>query len=486
MTRLQTLLEGIAAPAGVVRVNGLHTDPWQAMDARAPNILIEHGRVIDPGRGFDARVNVALAGGRVVGLGELPPNFVPERVIDASGCWVLPGLVDLAARLREPGHEHARMLESELNAAAAGGVTSLVCPPDTDPVLDEQGLVEMLRWRASQLRRSRLFPLGALTRGLKGEVLTEMAQLARSGCVGFSHADVPLMNTQTLQRALSYADTFGLAVWLRPSDPHLGAGVAASGALATRMGLSGVPTAAETIALHTIFELIAGTQTRVHICRLSSAAGVELVRAAKSRGLRVTADVSINSLHLTENDLGYFDSRARLVPPLRGERDRIALSAALADGTIDALVSDHNPIFPDAKALPFAEAEAGASGVELLLSLALKWGRDAGVPLLRALQTVTSSPAQRVLGTAAKVAGDDLGDAHNVLGEVGELAAGGLADVCIVNPTIEWTPSASTLRSQGKSTPFSGLPLPAQVQTTIVGGHIAFERNRPLKAYTAA
>jgi hypothetical protein len=271
---------------------------------------------------------MALAAGRIVGINRVPPDFAPHRTIDAAGCIVLPGLVDLAARLREPGHEHEGMLESEMAAAVAGGVTSLVCPPDTDPVLDEPGLVEMLKFRAEKLHQSRLFPLGALTRGLAGEVLTEMAELTESGCVGFGQAEVPLASTQVLQRALQYAATFGYTVWLRPQEMHLGKGVAASGPLATRLGLSGVPVAAETIALHTIFELLKTTGARVHLCRLSSAAGVELVRRAKAEGLKVTADVSINSLHLTDVDIGFFDSRARLSPPLRQQRDRDALRRA--------------------------------------------------------------------------------------------------------------------------------------------------------------
>ena len=265
------------------------------------------------------------------------------------------------------------MLDSELKAAVAGGVTSLVCPPDTDPVLDEPGLVDMLKFRAEKWHRSRVFPLGALTRQLQGDVLTEMAELTEAGCVGFSQAEVPLANTQVLQRALQYAATFGYTVWLRPQDLHLGKGVAASGPLATRLGLSGVPVAAETIALHTIFALMRTTRARVHVCRISSAEGVELVRAAKKEGLLVTADVSINSLHLSDHDIGYFDSRARVTPVLRQPRDRDALRAALLDGTLDALVSDHTPIDIDGKTLPFAEAESGATGVELLLSLALKW-----------------------------------------------------------------------------------------------------------------
>lgn len=428
-------------------------------------ILIRNGRVMDPARGFDQQADVAIDNGRILAVGAAPAGFVSERSIDASGCWVLPGLVDLAVRLREPGYEHEGMLQSEMAAAASGGVTSLVCPPDTDPVLDEQGLVEMLQFRAQKLHQSRLFPLGALTIGLKGEVLTEMAELTESGCIGFSQADVPVTSTQTLQRALQYASTYGYTVWLRPQELYLGKGVAASGPLATRMGLSGIPVAAETIALHTIFELVRGSQARVHLCRLSSAAGVELVRRAKAEGLNVTADISINSLLLTDTDIGYFDSSARLSPPLRQQRDRDALSAALADGTVDALVSDHTPVDEDAKVLPFAEAEPGATGVELLLSLAIKWSQDSKVPLQRALQAVTSAPVQ-VLGAA-------LGDLQS---QLGQLAVGGVADLVVVDPEAAWTVAPSALLSQGKSTPFQGYELPARVRLTLVDGAVAFER----------
>lgn len=428
-------------------------------------ILIQNGRVIDPASGFDQTCDIALAAGRIIALGSTPRDFAPSRVIDAAGCLVLPGLVDLAARLREPGHEHEGMLESEMAAAVAGGVTSLVCPPDTDPVLDEPGLVEMLKFRAEKLHQSRLFPLGALTRGLAGEVLTEMAELTESGCVGFSQAEVALQSTQVLQRALQYAATFGYTVWLRPQEMYLGRGVAASGPLATRLGLSGIPVAAETIALHTIFELLKTTGARVHLCRLSSAAGVDLVRQAKAAGLKVTADVSINSLMFTDTDIGFFDSRARLSPPLRQQRDRDALMAALADGTIDALVSDHTPVDEDEKVLPFAEAEPGATGLELLLSVALKWSQDAGVPLARALGVVTAEPA-RVLGSA-------LG---TLQASVGQIVEGGVADLCVVDAQGAWTVEAAALRSQGKHTPFSSYELPGRVRCTLVGGQVAFER----------
>ncbi|MFY9514093.1 MAG: dihydroorotase, partial [Rubrivivax sp.] len=347
-------------------------------------ILIKNGRVIDPASGRDEQADLAIASGRIVAIGS-PPDFDAERVIDAAGLVVAPGLVDLAARLREPGQEHSSMLESELAAAAAGGVTSLVCLPDTDPVLDEPGLVEMLKFRARKLSRCRLFPLGALTRRLEGQTLTEMAELTEAGCVGFSQVDVPITDTMVLLRSLQYAATYGYSVWLRPQDAWLGKGVAAQGAVATRLGLSGVPVAAETIALQTLFELVRATKARVHICRLSSAAGVELLRRAKAEGLPVTADVSINSLHLTDVDIGYFNPDMRLTPPLRQQADRDALRAALSDGTIDALVSDHNPVDEDMKNLPFGEAEPGATGLELLLSLALRWGADAGLPLAQTL-----------------------------------------------------------------------------------------------------
>ena len=427
-------------------------------------ILIQNGRVIDPASAFDKTADVAIAAGRIVAVGQAPADFIPDRVIDAKGCIVAPGLVDLAARLREPGQEHAGMLESEMAAAVAGGVTSLVCPPDTDPVLDEPGLVEMLRYRAEKLHQARVLPLGALTVGLKGDVLTEMGQLTAAGCVGFSQAEVPIPSTQVLQRALQYASTFGYAVWLRPQELHLGKGVAASGPLATRMGLSGVSVAAETIALHTIFELVRSTQARVHLCRISSAAGVALVRQAKAEGLPVTADVSINSLHLTDADMGYFDSRARLTPVLRQQRDRDALCAGLADGTLDVLVSDHSPVDADAKALPFAEAEPGAAGLELLWSLALKWGRDAGLPLMQVLSRITADPA-RVLGATL----------NSLQGGVGQLTVGSVADVCVLSDQGHWLVAAEALRSQGKSTPFSGYELPGRVLATVVAGHVAFE-----------
>ena len=427
-------------------------------------ILIKNGRLIDPASGHDAIGDLAIAAGRIVALGKVSPEFEPDRTIDASGLVVAPGLVDLAARLREPGHEHEGMLESEMAAAVAGGVTSVVCPPDTSPVLDEPGLVQMLKFRARNLNRARLFPLGALTRGLQGEALTEMTVLTQAGCVGFSQAEAAIKDTLVLHRALQYAATFGYATWLRPNDAWLGVGVAAKGPLATRMGLSGVPVVAETIALATIFELVRDTGARVHLCRISSAAGIELVRRAKAEGLPITCDASINQLHLTDLDIGHFDAAMRLTPPLRQQRDRDAIRAALADGSIDALVSDHTPVAADAKNLPFAEAEPGATGLELLLSLALKWGAEHKLPLAQALATVTSGPV--------KVLGDALG---SLAASAGQLVEGGVADVCLFDAAAHWTVRPGALRSQGKHTPFSGYELPGRVSCTVVAGRVAFD-----------
>ena len=431
--------------------------------------LIQGGRVVDPASGRDEVTDVLVAADRIVGIGRDAPELRADRVIDARGLIVAPGLVDLAARLREPGQEHEGMLESELAAAAAGGVTSLVCLPDTDPVLDEPGLVEMLKFRARKLSRCRLFPLGALTRGLAGSTLTEMAELTEAGCIGFGQGEVGVADTQVLLRAMQYAATWGCTVWLRPQDALLGKGVAGAGAVATRLGLSSVPVVAETIAVHTIVELARATGARVHLCRLSSARGVALVRAAKAEGLPLTADVSINSLHLTDVDIGYFNPDMRLSPPLRSGADRAALRAALADGTLDALVSDHNPVADDMKQLPFGEAEPGATGLELLLSLALRWGRDEGLPLATALARVTCGPAA-VLGPAI----------GSLASSAGRLVEGGVADLCLFDPDAVWPVEPATLASQGKHTPFSfastGMALPGRVRLTMVAGTVAHER----------
>jgi len=416
-------------------------------------VLIKGGRVVDPKSGRDAVGDVFLADGKIASAAG-----TPDRTIDAKGLVVAPGFIDLSARLREPGYEYKATLESEMDAAVAGGVTSLACPPDTDPPLDEPGLVDMLRRRAKALSRARVYPVGALTVKLAGKQLTEMAELAESGCVAFSQANVPVADTQVLWRALQYAATFGFPVWLRAEDAWLAkGGVAHDGEVATRLGLAGIPAFAETIALAQLFELVRATGARVHICRISSAAGVAMLRRARHEGLPLTCDVGIHHVHLCDMDLGYFDSSCRLEPPLRSQRDREALAAALADGTIDCAVSDHTPVDEDQKLLPFAEAEPGATGLELLLPLALKWGIERKLTLAQTLARITSEPA-RILGVAS-----------------GRIEPGAPADLAIFDPQAGWRVTPQVLKSQGKNSPFLGMELAGRVRATIVAGNVVYE-----------
>ncbi|MHB1115997.1 dihydroorotase [Sideroxydans sp.] len=423
------------------------------------NIHIKNGRLIDPSNQLDAQQDLFIVDRRVAAIGKAPKGFVAEQVIDAAGMIVMPGLVDVAARLREPGYEYRATLESEMAAAVAGGVTSLACPPDTDPPLDEPGLVEMLKHRARALNQCRVFPLGALTYGLKGAELTEMVELSEAGCKAFSQADAPLTDTRVLMRAMQYAATFGYRVWLRPQDSFLAKnGVAHDGEVATRLGLPPIPVIAETIALSTALQLARETGVTLHICRLSSAAAVDMVRAAKQEGLNVTCDVSMNHVHLTEMDIGYFDANCHLMPPLRSQRDRTALRAGLLDGTIDAICSNHSPVDDDAKLLPFAEAEAGATGLELLLTLVLKWAEQEKVPLLHALSRITINPA-KLLGQ-----------------KMGHLSLGAHADICIFDPAANWRVEPAALRSQGKNTPFNGYEMQGRVRYTLLDGQLVFQQ----------
>lgn len=421
-------------------------------------IHIKNGRLIDPKNGVDAIKDLFIAAGKIVAVGNTPNGFSANRVIDASGMIVCPGLVDLAARLREPGFEYMATLESEMEAAIAGGVTSLACPPDTDPPLDEPGLVEMLKFRARNLHLAHVYPIGALTQALKGERLTEMAELADAGCVAFSHADAVISDNHVLLCALQYAATFGFTVWLRAQDATLARnGVAHDGQVATRLGLPAIPVCAETTALSTILLLARETGAKIHICRLSSAEGVDMVRQAKRLGLSVTCDIAVHHAHLSEMDISYFDPNCHLMPPLRSARDRDALRLALADGTVDAICSDHTPVDEDVKQLPFSEAESGATGLELLLPLTLKWADESNIPTSAALAKITSDAA-RVLNINA-----------------GHLSAGSAADICVFDPERCWKVVPAALKSQGKNTPYLGLELKGRVRQTLVEGLIVYE-----------
>jgi dihydroorotase len=418
-------------------------------------IHIKNATLIDPAAGTERPGDLFVEDGHIV---EASGAMRPQRVIDAGGLCVCPGLVDLSARLREPGFEYKATLESEMQAALAGGVTSLVCPPDTDPPLDEPGLVEMLKFRARSRNGARVFPLGALTQGLKGERLTEMAELRDAGCVGFSQADAPLADNRVLNRALQYARTFDLCVWLRPEDASLArGGVAHDGEVAARLGLPPIPVSAEVVALSSLLILARETDARVHVGRISSAAAVDLMRQARRDRLRVTCDVAAAHVHLSEMDIGYFDSNFHLIPPLRSLRDRDALRAGLADGTIDAICSDHTPVDEDGKQKPFAEAEPGATGLELLLPLTLKWGQESGCSRAQALRKVTVEPL-RILQLKG-----------------GSLQPGAPADLCVFDPGQWWKVEAAALHSQGKNTPFLGLELQGRVRYTLVGGQIVYQ-----------
>ncbi|PKO35214.1 MAG: dihydroorotase [Betaproteobacteria bacterium HGW-Betaproteobacteria-7] len=412
------------------------------------NIEIRNGRVIDPQNGTDRVASLFIADGRIAGLDQAPAGFAAVQTIDAKGCVVCPGLIDLAARLNS--------IEAELAAAVAGGVTSVVVPPDADPPLDEPELADRLVHRGTEIGKARVLPLGALTLGLKGERLAELAGLKKAGCVAFSQATQPVVDTEALLRSMEYAATFDFAIWLQPQDYWLARnGIAHEGEVASRLGLAGIPVAAETIAIATIVQLVRDTGCRVHLTRLSSAAGVALVAQAQAEGLPLTFDIGVHHLLLSENDIGFFNPHARFVPPLRTLRDRQALSDAAAGG-LAAICSDHTPVGADDKLLPFGEAKPGATGLEVLLPLTLKWAAAAGVELRQALARITAAPAA-VLGLA---------DRH--------LGVGAVADICVFDPAAEWQLSAESLRSRGKNSPWLGHMLTGKVRTTLVGGRVVF------------
>ena len=412
------------------------------------SIHIVGGRVIDPKNGFDQRADLYITEGRIAAIGSTPDGFSAARVIDATDRVVCPGLVDLSARLGA--------VEPELAAAVAGGITSLACPPDTRPPLDEAGLVERIVRRSEAVGLARVYPIGALTQGLGGEKLAEIATLRKAGCIAFSQAQRPLIDTQVLLRAMQYAATLGVTLHLQPQDHYLARdGVAHDGEVASRLGLGGIPVSAETVAIATALQLARSTGVRLHLMRLSSAAGVALVREAQAAGLAVSCDVSVHHLHLSENDIGYFDSHARFTPPLRAKDDQNALRLAVRDG-VAALCSDHTPLSEDGKQVPFGEALPGASALELLLPLTLRWAEETRTPLATALARITCDPSA-ILGISS-----------------GSLTPGSPADICIFDPAATWRVSPEGLQSRGKNTPFEGIEMTGRVVATLVDGHLVF------------
>ena len=415
-------------------------------------ILIQGGRLIDPDSGRDEIGDIAVADGRIVALGRELSDFTPQQVIDASGQWVIPGLIDLAARLREPGASRKADITSEARAAAAAGITTLVMPPDTDPVMDTPSVVDLVLHRAEHARGARVIPLGALTQSLAGTQLPGMAALAAAGCPALSDGGRPVRDGLVLRRALEYAGTFALPALLTPLDPDLGEGCVHEGPTATRLGLAGIPAAAETAGLGRQLAIAGVTGTPVHFGRLSSAAGVRLLEAARHEHRAVSADVAIHQLFLTDQDVMEYDARFHVRPPLREIVDREALRQAVAAGTIDILCSDHQPHDRDAKDGPFASTEPGASGIDTLLALVLRLVDEHVLPLQRALAAVTVAPA-RLLGL-----------------ETGRLAVGAAADITVVAPHRPWFCTPETLGSRGHNSPFLGWEFDTRVTHTLVEG----------------
>ena len=419
-------------------------------------IKIANGLIIDPANNIEAKHDVYIAEGRIAAIGKQPDGFTLDKTIDATDNHVIPGIVDLRARLREPGLENKGTIASETRAAAASGITTLCIPPDTTPVIDTTAVVELIHQRAAEAGFANVVTLAALTAGLKGEQISEMAMLKNYGnCVGVSNALTPINNNLVMRRAMEYAASCGLTIFLHAEDEGLaGNGCAHEGAISTRLGLPGVPESAETIAVSRDLLLIEQTGVRAHFCHVSSARAAQMIARAQYDGLPVTADVTAHHLHLTEMDIGYFNSNCHVRPPLRTQRDQEALVAALAQGNINAICSDHEPHDTDAKLAPFSETETGISSLETLLPLALRLTDD--LSLSDVIDRITHHPA-KILGIDA-----------------GTLSLGEKADICIYNPETNWILQPETMLSAGHNTPFAGWELKGKVMHTLLNGKIVY------------
>ena len=423
------------------------------------SVLIENARILDPVDGFDTVGALCVQGSEILARGQIPDGFEPRRRIDGSGLWLIPGLIDLAARLREPGEEHKATVASETLAAARGGITSVVVPPDTEPPIDSPAEIELINRRARQACGVRVYVLGALTHQLEGQQLAEMAALMQAGARGVSNASKPLASLLVLRRALEYATTFGLTIVLSAQDPALtGSGCMHEGAVSTRLGLAGIPEAAETAALGAILALVEQTGARVHVARLSTRRGAEMIAKARADGLPVSADVAAHQLFLTEVDVAEYDPNCHVIPPLRGQRDRDGLRAAVARGDISAICSDHQPHEPDGKLGPFASTEPGISALETLLPLTLRLVEDGLLSLHDALARVTTGPAD-ILGFAQ-----------------GHLSAGARADFVLWDPTAMHEVRRKDWLSAGHNTPFFNWTFAGQVRETWVAGRPVWTR----------
>jgi dihydroorotase len=422
-------------------------------------ISIRNGRLIDPANGIDRIADLHIAKGRVIAIGTAPDGFEAPQ-LDASGLTVCPGLIDLCAHLREPGAEHKATIASETAAAARAGITTLSCPPDTDPIIDTPAVVGQIKNKAKHAGYCRLLPQGARTQGLDGKALSEMASLKAAGCAAVSNAYRPLANTLVQRRTLEYAATFDLLTMIRPEDPGLANhGCINEGRLATRLGLPGIPRAAETVAVASYLALTEQIGARVHFQTLSTERAARMLARARFDKQPVSADVAIHQLFLTEMDTNEFDSHTHVRPPLRTTSDRDGLRRALAENVITAICSDHQPHEPDAKMAPFPDTEPGISSLETLLPLTLKLVQEGVMDLSSALARLTSGPAE-ILGLP-----------------LGRLELGATADICIFDPDQSWTLKAENLASQGKNTPFDGWEMAGQVHYTLRQGRIVYALN---------
>lgn len=414
-------------------------------------------RVIDPASGLDQVSDLYLDGGKLAAFDQAPAGFVADRDIDARGLIASPGLVDLSVALREPGFSRKGNIASETLAAAAGGVTSLCCPPLTKPVLDTPAVAELILDRAQEAGHTKVFPIGALTKGLAGEQLAELVALRDAGCVAFGNGLAPLAGNRNLRRALEYAATFDLTVVFHAQDADLAAGgLAHEGATASFLGLAGIPETAETVALARDLLLVEQSGVRAHFSQITSARGAEMIANAQARGLPVTADVAMYQLILTDEALLGFSSLYHVQPPLRTAFDRDGLRQAVKAGVIGAIASHHQPHEADAKLAPFGATEPGISSAELLLPLALTLVQDGLLDLPTLLARLTSGPAKALRLPA------------------GRLAVGAPADITLFDAAGQ-TLAGETWRSKGGNCPFIGHCLPGQVRYTLVDGRISYQ-----------
>ncbi|MBB71114.1 MAG: dihydroorotase [Legionellales bacterium] len=423
-------------------------------------ILINNGLVVCPKSDIEHCTNVYIADGKIVAVADELADFSADHTIDATDMIVSPGLIDLCADLREPGFTYKATIASETSAAAQGGITQVCCTPMTNPVIDNSSVVEQILQRAKTAGQAKVLPIAALTQGLEGKYLSSMASLKQAGCVAVSNGRNDIVHTNVLRNAFAYAATQDLLVILQPEDVYLSQnGFAHEGKVSTRLGIPGIPSCAETIAVARAIELVKQTGVHCHFSKLSTSGAVDLIHQAKQAGLPVTADVSINHLHLSDIDISDFSPLCYVQPPLRSSQDQTALLRGLQSGIIDAICSDHQPHELDAKLAPFSEAEPGISGLDTLLALVWRLQDTQQLSLSQAIASLTAKPAA-ILGI-----------------EAGCLSPNTTADICIIDPHNHWVVASETLASKGKNTPFMGWEMPARVAYTLVDGEIIWQSN---------